>query len=107
VQNIRKNLRFIWADKIVFWLAILLVAMSVICWVLVAAAAGVAGANHVIASLSGDPITTLVSLWAVLRAIDFIAKGSTYRLFHAESELPAATTLRTPTADVGKPMAAH
>ena len=107
MQNIRNHLHFIWADKIVAWAAILFVAMTAIGWVLVAAAAGAQGANHVVASLglNGGPIIiALVSLWALLRAIDFIAKGSTYRLFHTQPEPPAAAA--SPTGDIGKPMAA-
>jgi len=87
-------------------------AMAAIGWVLVVTAAGVMGANHVIASLglNATPIViALVSVWALLRAIDFIAKGSTYRLFVAEPA-PAVptTTVATPTpaASSGKPMAA-
>jgi hypothetical protein len=112
VQNIRNHLHFIWADKIALWLGIIFVAMAAIGWVLVAAAAGVMGANHVMASLglNGAPIViTLVSVWALLRAIDFIAKGSTYRLFVTEPA-PTVTTTNavapTPAASPGKPMAA-
>ena len=109
MQNIRNHLHFIWADKIVFWLAILFVAMAAIGWVLVAVATGAQGANHVVASLglNGAPIViALVSFWALLRAIDFIAKGSTYRLFHTEPEPPAAGAVHVPASNVGKPMAA-
>ena len=112
MQNIRNHLHFIWADKIALWLAVLFVAMAAIGWVLVATAAGVMGANHVIASLglNATPIViALVSVWALLRAIDFIAKGSTYRLFVAEpAPTVPTTTVATPTpaAASGKPMAA-
>jgi len=112
VQNIRNHLHFIWADKIALWLAVLFVAMAAIGWVLVATAAGVMGANHVIASLglNATPIViALVSVWALLRAFDFIAKGSTYRLFVAEpAPTVPTTTVATPTpaASSGKPMAA-
>ena len=108
MQNIRNHLHFIWADKIAVWLVILVVALAAVGWVLVAVAAGVMGANHVVASLgfNGGPIViTLASVWALLRAIDFIAKGSTYRLFVTE---PAATTATpvAPAPSPGKPMAA-
>jgi hypothetical protein len=112
VQNIRNHLHFIWADKIALWLAILFVALAAIGWVLVAAAAGVMGADHVVASLglNGTPIVIAwVSVWALLRAIDFIAKGSTYRLFVTEP-MPVVTATSAvapmPTASPGKPMAA-
>jgi hypothetical protein len=112
VQNIRNHLHFIWADKIALWLVILSVVMAAIGWVLVAAAAGVMGANHVVASLgfNSTPIViTLVSIWALLRAIDFIAKGSTYRLFVTEPTSTVTTTtvvMPAPAASPGKPMAA-
>jgi hypothetical protein len=112
MQNVRNHLRFIWADKIVLWLAILFVAVTAIGWVLVAAAAGAMGANHVVASLGLNSVPIIVafaSLWALLRAIDFIAKGSTYRLFVAEPAPAIATTnvvVPTPAASPGKPMAA-
>lgn len=109
MQNIRNHLRLIWADKIALWLAILFVAAAAIGWVLVAAAAGAQGANHVVASLglNGAPIViALVSFWALLRAIDFIAKGSTYRLFHAQPDPEITSTAHSATPSTGKPMAA-
>ncbi|HEY4125225.1 MAG TPA: hypothetical protein VGM36_11465 [Rhizomicrobium sp.] len=112
MQNFRNHLHFIWADKIALWLAILFVAMAVLGWILVAAAAGVMGADHVVASLglNGTPIVIAwVSVWALLRAIDFIAKGSTYRLFVTEPAPAAAATptvAPAPAVSPGKPMAA-
>jgi hypothetical protein len=112
VQNIQNHLHFIWADKIALWLAVLFVAMAAIGWVLIATAAGLMGANHVVASLGlhGTPIVIAwISVWALLRAIDFIAKGSTYRLFVAEPAPTVSTTTvaaPTPAASTGKPMAA-
>ena len=104
MQNIRNHLHFIWADKIVLWVAILFVAMAAIGWLLVAAAAGAMGANHVVASLglnSAPIIFALVSLWAVLRAIDFTAKGETYRMFHSQPEPPAPK--QASAANTGEP----
>ena len=104
-----KHLHFIWADRIALWLAVLFVALAVIGWILVALAAGPLGANHVVASLglNATPVIILASTWAGLRAIDFIAKGSTYRLFHAEPDPPVTVTSQAPTSDAGRPMAAH
>ena len=109
VQNVRNNLRFIWADKIVLWLAMLFVALAAVGWILVALAAGPMGANHVVASLglSATPVVILASTWAALRAIDFIAKGSTYRLFMGQPEAPIKQAVYASSADTGKPMAAH
>lgn len=109
VRYSRKHLHFIWADRAVLWLAMLFVALAVIGWILVALAAGPAGANHVVASLglNATPVIVLASVWATLRAIDFIAKGSTYRLFMAQPEQAANSTDHAATSDHGKPMAAH
>lgn len=109
MQNIRNHLHLIWADKIVLWLAVLFVAMVAVGWMLVALAAGTLGANHVVASIgfNGGPIViALASFWALLRAIDFIAKGSTYRMFTAPPEPPAANIAHGPATNPGKPMAA-
>ena len=105
----RKHLHFIWADRVVLWLAALFVALAVIGWILVALAAGPQGANHVVASLglNATPVVILASVWATLRAIDFIAKGSTYRLFIVEPEPAPKTTAYAAAADTNKPMAAH
>jgi F0F1-type ATP synthase assembly protein I len=101
MQNARVNLRFIWAEKIVLTLAALGAAIAAFGWVLVALAAGMTGANHVLASIGADgalEITAvLFAVWATFRAMDFAFGGSTYKLFHAEREdaavLPVAGKL--------------
>jgi len=81
---------FIWADKIVLWLASAIVALFAIGWALVAVAAGVDGANHVVMSFgtdSGDDLVIgLVTLWVALRAIDFASGGSTRTMFSARDK---------------------
>lgn len=108
MRKFRDRLRLIWADKIVLWLAVLIVAAMAILWIMVAVAAGTDGANHVVASFGSDfgvhIIIDLVGLWALLRAIDFIAGGATYRMFSAQTKPEAAST---PAAQApSKPMAA-
>lgn len=114
MRNIRHRFHFnrfhlIWADRIVLWLAILGIAALAICWCAVAVAAGVEGANHVVLSfgLNSGPLVALIALWALLRAIDFVAGGATYRIFvpMREPEAPAVPVHEQP-ASTGKPMAA-
>jgi hypothetical protein len=75
----------IWADKIVLWLASAVVALFALGWCLVAVAAGVDGANHVVMSFgadSGDDLLIgLATLWAALRAIDYLRGGQTRAIF--------------------------
>lgn len=104
MRNASTNLRLIWAEKIVLWLVALMLAVAAFAWVLVAIAAGPTGADHVLASVGLDGAVELgalaVALWATFRALDFIAHGSTYRLFHsAPSETTALPT--------GKNLLAH
>ena len=111
MRSVQNHLHLIWADRIVLWLAITAVAALVLCWCLVGVAAGVEGANHVVTSFALDsgPIAliALVSLWALLRAIDFIAGGATHRLV-VPTPAPdtAATTVHGAASSAGKPMAA-
>jgi hypothetical protein len=111
MQSVPNRLHLIWADRIVLWLAIAAVAALALCWCLVSVAAGVEGANHVVQSfaLNSGPIVliALVSLWALLRAIDFIAGGATHRLVAASPEPETPSTIaHSAAAPTGKPMAA-
>lgn len=104
----RKHLRLIWADRIVLWLTVLGVAAMAALWLLVAVAAGIQGAGHVVTSFGWDGFPaialTLVSIWALLRAIDFIAGGSTYKMFNAPPEMEVTSAPVVPITN--KPMAA-
>ena len=84
MQMTRNNLRLIWADKIVLALA-----------------AGPMGADHVLASIGIENVLELfcavLAVWAMLRAVDFVAGGTTYKLFHAE---PAADLRAVSAAEV-------
>ena len=97
----RNNLRLIWADKIVLALAILLLAIPAFGWAIVALAAGPMGADHVLASIGIENVLELfcavLAVWAMLRAVDFVAGGTTYKLFHAE---PAADLRAVSAAEV-------
>lgn len=85
MDNLRENLRLIWADKIVLVIGISVLALTGIGWLLVAIAAGIAGADHVVASfVTEEGVYTVFSLavfWLFLRGADFVFRGSTYRLF--------------------------
>jgi len=109
MRSAQSRLHLIWADKIVLWLVFLGIVALAICWCLVAVAAGVQGANHVALRLGWDPdiAIALLTLWAVLRAVDFVAGGATYKLVvpARAPETPAMTVHEQP-ASTGKPMAA-
>jgi hypothetical protein len=106
--NILDRFHLIWADRIILWVAAGIGALAALCWCLVAVAAGVDGANHVVVSFgadSGDDVVlVLLTLWAALRAIDFIGHGATYKLLH-RSDAPHPSS-EAPSASTGKPMAA-
>jgi hypothetical protein len=108
MQSIRGHVHFIWADRIVMWLAILIAGAGAICWMLVAVAAGTAGANHVVLSFGSDSgltaILVLTGFWVLLRAADFIAGGSTYRMFATPPEPEPKPAATLPATD--RPMAA-
>jgi hypothetical protein len=97
MQNIREHLHLIWADKIVLGIALVMAALAGVLWLLVALAAGLAGANHVIASFGTtvfqEAVLGFVAVWLALRAIDFAAGGSTYKLFAAQSPSTDASVL--------------
>ena len=91
MQNAPNKLRLIWADKIALTLAAVIVSMAASAWILVAIAAGFAGANHVLASFGTgyalEVVALVLAVWASFRAVDFAFRGATYKLFHTE---PAA-----------------
>ena len=91
MQSIRENLRLIWADKIVLWMAITAAGLAAFTWLLAAVATGISGANHVVASLGtggGSEVALgAFALWTTLRALDFVFHGSTWRLFHTNPAL--------------------
>lgn len=82
-----QNIRFqsIWADKLALTLVIIVLLGVALSWALVVAAAGVNGANHVLASTGlswvEDGLIGIAVLWIALRAIDFMRGGRTRALF--------------------------
>ncbi len=110
MPNMPKDLRLIWADKIVLWLAISIVALAALGWLLMALAAGAAGANHVLASIgivgTLEICAALLVIWATFRALDFAAGGATYKLFHAEPAADAPV-LQTPVLPTSRNLLAH
>ncbi|HXL99179.1 MAG TPA: hypothetical protein VN932_04555 [Rhizomicrobium sp.] len=90
-----RRLRFIWADKLVLFVALSALALATFLWVLALIAAGTAGAAHLVACVGTANVVNagaaMVALWVALRAIDFAAGGSTRKLFAAA---PARILLR-------------
>jgi hypothetical protein len=84
VQHIRDQLHLIWAEKIALVLASLILGLTVFFWAVVAVAAGIAGANHVLAmtgvSWVEDGLIGVAILWVLFRAIDYAHGGSTHAL---------------------------
>ena len=99
MRDSQNKLRLIWADKIALVLAVLVAVIPAIGWALIGLATGMAGANHVLASIGTDGaaevLAMLVAVWLSLRAIDFAFGGSTYKLFHAEPAAHASPVLPT------------
>ena len=79
------TVRVIWAEKTAF--ALLLAEMGVVAslWLIALLAAGRAGADHVFASIGvwrvEQGFLAILALWISFRVADFVAGGSTYRLF--------------------------
>ncbi|HEY5337595.1 MAG TPA: hypothetical protein VIJ85_05285, partial [Rhizomicrobium sp.] len=85
-DNGRHRALFIWADKIALFVALAFFLILFLLWLLAFIVAGSAGANHVLSNMgvSGIELDLLIagSIWAVLRSIDFLARGL-YRLLAA------------------------
>lgn len=104
-----RSIRFrsIWADKLALVLITILVLGVALFWGLVVAAAGVSGANHVLASTGlswiEDGVIGIALLWIALRAVDFLRGGPTRAMFdmHHQPE----DTQRT--LSVGNDLAHH
>jgi len=103
MQNIRQHLHFIWADKIALGAVVLALFLTGMLWLLAALAAGPAGANHVLGSISQsvalDGFIAVAVLWVALRAIDYLRGGSTHKLFRTARDIA--------THPVGGKLAAH
>ena len=97
MQNIRGRFQIIWVDKFALVLILLVLLGVAFCWGLVVAAAGVSGANHVLASTGlswvEDSLIGIALLWLLIRSIDFLRGGRTRALFalHAPEEEPKRT----------------
>jgi hypothetical protein len=106
----QNKLRMIWADKIALALAILLVAIPAIGWGLVALATGTMGANHVLASIGTEGAlevaAVVFAVWASFRAMDYVAHGATYKLFHAE-QVADAPVAQAPVLPSGRNLLAQ
>ncbi len=90
VKTRPRRTRFIWADKTALAVAFGFFLLLALLWVLALIATGPAGATHVLDGIGvwGVELDLLIagSLWAVLRAVDFVLRGPTYRLFTKRPE---------------------
>jgi hypothetical protein len=80
------SIRVIWAEKTSFALILAEAALIASLWFIAFLAAGRAGANHVFASIGvwrvEQGFLAILPLWLSFRLMDFIAGGSTRRLFY-------------------------
>ena len=92
IQTIHERLRltgFIWADKTALLLVFLFSSLLLYLWSLAFLVVGNLGAKHLWANFGilgvELEILTVGSAWIVMRVTDFLAGGSTYRLFNDKS----------------------
>jgi hypothetical protein len=89
VQDCLRLTRFIWADKAALFVGVLFSSVLLCFWSLAFLVVGSRGAEHLWGYLGilGLKLEILVvgSVWFVMRVTDFLAGGSTYRLFDHKS----------------------
>ena len=85
VEERPQSSRFIWADKVALFVACAFLALLALCWSLAFLAIGSLGARHLwgYMGIRGFELGLLVagSAWVVMRSVDLMTGGSTYRLF--------------------------
>jgi hypothetical protein len=86
-QNNRKRSGFIWADKAVLFAACILWSLLALCWSLAFLIVGSLGAKHLwkYMGVQSIELSMLIAglVLIVLRGVDFVMGGPTYRLFVA------------------------
>ena len=84
VEERPQSSRFIWADKVALFVACAFLALLALCWSLAFLAIGSLGARHLwgYMGIRGFELGLLVagSAWVVMRSVDLMTGGSTYRL---------------------------
>jgi hypothetical protein len=84
----------IWADKVTLGLALFSALLLAALWLVAFAIIGGSGAQHLWARYGamsiGLALLGLMASWLVLRALDFAAGGSTYRLTARTAQAVAA-----------------
>jgi hypothetical protein len=92
IQNIHERLglvRFIWADKFALIVGFLFSSLLLYLWSLAFLVVGKLGVKHLWENFGilgvELEILTVGSAWIVTRVTDFLAGGSTYRLFNDRS----------------------
>lgn len=91
VQECLRLTRFIWADKVALLVGVLFSSLLLYIWSLAFLVVGNLGAKHLWGNfgIQGVELEILIvgSAWFVMRVTDFLAGGSTYRLFAHKSGL--------------------
>jgi hypothetical protein len=90
-----ESFSIIWADKVTLGLAVSCAVLLVALWSVLFAIVGGLGASHLWtrygAMSIGLTLLGLMASWLLLRTLDFLAGGSTYRLIsHSAHEMAAA-----------------
>ena len=86
-QNTRAHSGFIWADRVVLFAAGVLLSLLALCWSLAFLIIGSLGAKHLwkYMGVQSIALSLLIAglVLVVLRGVDFVMGGPTYRLFVA------------------------
>jgi hypothetical protein len=86
-QNTRGHSGFIWADKAVLFAAGILLSLLALCWSLAFLIIGSLGAKHLwkYMGVQSIELSMLIvgSVLIMIRGVDFVMGGPTYRLFVA------------------------
>ena len=85
IEGCSQFTKLMWADKTALFAACALLSILTFLWSLAFLAIGSAGAKHLWRDLGfqGFELGLLIasSIWIVMRGVDFMIGGSTYRLF--------------------------
>ncbi len=96
----------IWADKIALSLACVGLLILFLVWLAGVVIDGEVGAHHLLASIGANAVDNcalaIVGFWAVLRVIDLLAGGQTYRLFRRLGHAIPRRTPQSPKASVDR-----
>lgn len=107
MQTNRDRFHLIGADRIALTLIAIMLIATALFWAMIVVAAGIGGANHVLASTGlswlEDGLIGIALLWIALRGIDYARGGATRALLSR----PAQTGEARGVLSGGKDLAAH